>query len=162
MSKKMTQERLEEIAAAIASAEAAAGRTLTAEDVVAVASNPDSPLHEFFDWNDGSAAHKYRIEQARHLIYKIKVEITCVGSMVPVSVPMYVRDPDVKQGPGMVAIEAVLDDAARTRAILDRELCRLESFLCRVRDIAVAVGAEGRFTEVVSRWAAPMAAAATA
>ena len=41
---------------------------LTAEDVLADARNDNSPLHSFFEWSDGDAAHQYRLHQARGLI----------------------------------------------------------------------------------------------
>lgn len=41
---------------------------LTPEDVVTDAANPNSPLHSFFEWDDGDAAHQYRLQQARGLI----------------------------------------------------------------------------------------------
>lgn len=41
---------------------------LTPPDVVADARNPNSPLHSFFEWDDGEAAEQYRLSQARGLI----------------------------------------------------------------------------------------------
>lgn len=41
---------------------------LTPKDVVEDARNPNSPLHSFFEWNDGEAADQYRLQQARGLI----------------------------------------------------------------------------------------------
>lgn len=44
------------------------GGILRPEDVVSEARNNQSPLHDYFDWNNTSAAHAYRLEQARRLI----------------------------------------------------------------------------------------------
>lgn len=44
-------------------------------DVVEEARNKKNPLHEVFDWDNTTAAEKYRIEQARHLIQHIYVEV---------------------------------------------------------------------------------------
>ena len=41
------------------------GGRVTPEEVIDAARRTDSPLHDYFDWDDTSAAHKYRIEQAR-------------------------------------------------------------------------------------------------
>ncbi|MFD1945078.1 hypothetical protein [Paradevosia shaoguanensis] len=41
---------------------------ITPEDVLSDAKNPNSPLHSFFEWKDGDAAHQYRLAQARGLI----------------------------------------------------------------------------------------------
>jgi hypothetical protein len=41
---------------------------LRASDVVMEASAPSSPLHRCFEWEDGMAAHHWRLQQARQLI----------------------------------------------------------------------------------------------
>ena len=41
---------------------------LKAEDVVEAATDPDSPLHDQFTWDDTKAAKEYRLWQARELI----------------------------------------------------------------------------------------------
>ena len=46
---------------------------LTADTVVAEAADPASPLHRKFNWDDVSAAHQYRLEQARKLIASVKI-----------------------------------------------------------------------------------------
>jgi hypothetical protein len=41
-------------------------------DVVEAARDEDSPLHKYFEWNNGAAAHAYRLVQARNLIRKVQ------------------------------------------------------------------------------------------
>lgn len=41
---------------------------LTPEDVLADAKHDNSPLHSYFEWDDGAAAEQYRLQQARGLI----------------------------------------------------------------------------------------------
>lgn len=41
---------------------------LTPQDVLADAKNHNSPLHSFFEWDEGIAAEQYRLQQARGLI----------------------------------------------------------------------------------------------
>ncbi|MEC7161962.1 MAG: hypothetical protein VXW57_09165, partial [Pseudomonadota bacterium] len=41
---------------------------ITPADVLADAKNPNSPLHPFFEWDEGAAAEQYRLQQARGLI----------------------------------------------------------------------------------------------
>ena len=48
---------------------------LRPEYVVEDAKDENSVLHDYFDWDDTSAAAKYRAQQARILINSIKVEI---------------------------------------------------------------------------------------
>jgi hypothetical protein len=44
------------------------GGVLLPEQVVAAAKRESSPLHSQFEWDDGEAAHQFRISQARALI----------------------------------------------------------------------------------------------
>lgn len=44
---------------------------LTPKDVVDDARNHNSPLHSFFEWNDGDAAEQWRLQQARGLIRSV-------------------------------------------------------------------------------------------
>lgn len=49
---------------------------LNAEEVVNYAKdNVSSTLNQLFEWDDTIAGHKYRLEQARHIISNIRVEI---------------------------------------------------------------------------------------
>jgi hypothetical protein len=50
------------------------GGELTPKAVVESAREEDSPLHGHFDWDDATAAEKWRIEQARDIIRCIRVE----------------------------------------------------------------------------------------
>ncbi len=52
---------------------------LQARDVVADAKLDASPLHDYFDWNDSSAAESWREEQARYLLRNIQIEVETVS-----------------------------------------------------------------------------------
>lgn len=43
------------------------------EAVVEVASDPQSPLHPHFVWDDSEAAHQFRLVQARSLVRRISI-----------------------------------------------------------------------------------------
>lgn len=49
---------------------------LTPEAVVQAASAEDHPLHDRFEWDDTTAAHKYRLNQARQLIRVVRETYT--------------------------------------------------------------------------------------
>ena len=53
---------------------------LNPKDVVREASNPKSPLHNWFDWDDNEASEKWRLHQARMLITTIKVNVVFNGN----------------------------------------------------------------------------------
>ncbi len=44
------------------------GGTLSGGQLLAAATDPQSPLHEQFKWDDAVAAHRYRLIQARQII----------------------------------------------------------------------------------------------
>lgn len=48
---------------------------ITPISVVDTARDVNNPLHKTFDWNDDTAAEKYRLHQARVLINTVRVEI---------------------------------------------------------------------------------------
>lgn len=47
---------------------------LRGDDIVAFAANKKTVLHGWFEWNDGAAAHQFRLEQARALV-RVSVEM---------------------------------------------------------------------------------------
>lgn len=63
---------------------------LDAENVVLAAKDPESPLHDYFEWDDSKAAHTYRLVQARRIIRTVQFEVT--HSHVTIRAPIYVRD----------------------------------------------------------------------
>ena len=70
-------------------------KALTPRAVVADAAHPSSPLHKYFDWDDTSAAQKYRLEQASSLIGACRVLVTLKSGdekMVPKFVNVVVKD----------------------------------------------------------------------
>lgn len=71
---------------------------LVPEEVVREAEKPSSPLHPWFDWDDGEAAKKWRLEQARCLIRD--VEVTFTDDPAEKSVPKYVSLMSDRQRPG--------------------------------------------------------------
>lgn len=52
---------------------------INAKNIVACAKNKNSVLHGYFEWNDGVAAEKYRIAQARNLLNNIQVVVLSDG-----------------------------------------------------------------------------------
>jgi len=68
---------------------------LTAEQVVEAAEDESSALHACFEWDDVKAGAAYRIEQARELIRRVKIEVTIEERTF--KTVAYVRDPE-KEG----------------------------------------------------------------
>lgn len=51
------------------------GKKYTTEQVLELARNPETELHKCFDWDDSSAAEKWRIQQARNVCWSFVVRI---------------------------------------------------------------------------------------
>lgn len=63
----------EDAAARLDAIRAKGGGMLTPADVVRDARAKRSPLHPLFEWDDGAAAHEYRLAQARGVIRAVVV-----------------------------------------------------------------------------------------
>lgn len=102
---------------------------LEPSDVVIESIPEDAPLHCVFNWDDTSAAFKWRQEQAKSLIRHIKVVI--VNNKVEVAVRAYVNvKPDINKDkrvymPTMDAIHS--DDAYRD--LLEQSKDDMNSFI---------------------------------
>lgn len=80
---------------------------LTVAAIVEAAKDEDSPLHRHFDWNDGSAAEKYREWQARTLIQKCKITIEHRPDTI---VRAYVSVPSDRKEGGYRTVQDVIDN----------------------------------------------------
>src|SRR4029434_7353041 len=84
--------------------------------VVDDARDPTSPLHDFFEWDDSTAAQQYRLGQARQLIRRVKIQVTVHD--IPMDVMRYVRDPD-DQGNYSNIIRVRSDEDRSRRTVID-------------------------------------------
>lgn len=119
--------------------------------VVEDARDPDSPLHDQFDWSDTAAACKWRLHQARCLIRTVHYTTSVEG--VEICVPEWIRNPDAKsevQGyvrtETIASVESETDVARRAFAIeVDRVLANLN----RARRLAVVLGFEKHLDRII-------------
>jgi hypothetical protein len=96
---------------------------VTAEAVVDLAQKKNSPLHRYFDWNDQSAAHKYRLSQAAKIIKAIVVEIE--GQEVPAYHHVFIQEMDESQ---WVTIEKARDTENLWKQVVAQALKEAESW----------------------------------
>jgi hypothetical protein len=102
----------------LALAERRAG-VLEARDVVDAARPEDSPIHSHFTWDDGAAAERYRIWEARQLIRVSVQMLPTEGNDVETRVFVSLTS-DRAQGGGYRVVATVLnDDEQRRRLIAD-------------------------------------------
>lgn len=114
---------------------------LTPELVVAEAADPNSPLHDRFEWDDAKAAAAHRIEQARALIRSVRVTYapSPEGEERTVRAFVSVRSPENGKPRAYLPTETALaDDAVRKLLLseLKRELKALERKYGHLEDYA--------------------------
>lgn len=128
------------------------GGRLTPALVVEAATNPASPLHSEFTWDNSVAAQKYREVQARRLIRSVEVRVTHEDHTI--AAPVFVRDSRVPAGQqGYARLARVASDPAQARELLKYETSRAKAILTRAENIATVLGLSSEFTELMRAFA---------
>ncbi len=122
---------------------------LTPKKVLEAAADPDHVLHGEFDWDDTTAARKWRLEQARKLIRSVEINITV--DLTTVTAIGYVRDPASGDEQGYVSTEQLQREPENARLMLIQEFSRAESLVRRAELLAKAVGMEKEVASVVRK-----------
>lgn len=104
------------------------------EDLLEEARSAKSPLHKFFEWDNDVAAEKYRIEQARKLIYTVTIRIIEDGHE-PMRTNYAVRVVDIARGSVYRPIQDVMDNPAQRAQIVQRALLELQMWESRYESI---------------------------
>ncbi len=91
---------------------------LTPAVLVAVASDPDHPLHSRFTWDDIEAAEKWRLSQARELIRRCRVVYRPgTDAQPPERIRAYHSLPD-ELGRAYMPVQEVAEDPLTRRILL--------------------------------------------
>lgn len=115
------------------------GGRITADEVVAAARHPESPLHDLFEWDAGKAAMEHWRERARQIIRSVKVIVRT--DVTTVRTVGYLRDPERESDEqGYRSIAAIRTDADLAREVCVAEFSRAAAALRRAKDIAAALG----------------------
>jgi len=113
------------------------GGILQPEIVVQRARSRTSPLHSRFTWDDGKAAHEFRLWQARQLI-SVSVEMI-EGISGPVDVFVSLSGDRKRDGGGYRVLTTVLTDSQlRQQMLIDamNELSVFREKYSRLRELA--------------------------
>lgn len=138
------------IAARLAKIAEECGGNLTPDAVLEDARSKKSPLHDQFEWNDGEAAHKYRLDQARTLIRSVRVEVTTESRTV--SVVRYLRNPEVPhKEQGYADVAAIKGETDLARDALRTELARARALFDRAESLAIAFDMDSEIRELRER-----------
>lgn len=109
------------------------GGMVRAVDVVEAARDKDSPLHDWFTWDDSAAAHQYRLEEARRLLRVFVVtesqDVGEVRAFVSLS-----QDRRIEGGGYRVVLDVMANEGLR-RQMLDDALCDLRRVRQKYRSL---------------------------
>lgn len=119
---------------------------LRLEKVVEAAADEASPLHDQFEWNDGEAAHRYRLNQARTLIRAQKIVVR-VGPVIVKSVA-YV--PATNTPGAYQRLSEIEPSSDMARSVMLSELSRVGGALGRARNIAAILHLESEIDDLLS------------
>lgn len=110
---------------------------LTPDEVVREAEDPDSPLHEYFTWEDSVAGAKWRRHQARLLIGGTTFKVEYMDRVI--CAPHFVRDPAAAKLQGYVSQQQLRKEPANAREVMIYELGRAEALMARTIDLAATL-----------------------
>src|SRR5207244_3697017 len=122
----------QKIGEALAAISDKAGGHLTPDAVVAAARERRSPLHRHFEWDDATAAEKYRVDQARSLIRSVHLSHEDSEDGMARAF-LSVRE---KGGTSYRALADVLNSADLQRRVLDAAERDLLSFETRYKSLS--------------------------
>lgn len=96
---------------------------LTPQTVVEAARDPRSSLHSQFEWDDGVAGEAYRLQQARALIKRVRVDVVRADQTV-IHAPVFVRAPSGAEGYALTQAVAVSTPDRRQVVLMALAQCR--------------------------------------
>lgn len=120
---------------------------LTPASVVRDARNIRSVLHQYFEWDDTAAAHKFRVDQASRLIRSVQVVYVDSGPTPIRCVSAFTRDPQMHPVRAFVSITrpdgsrkyestaVAMNEPALRRQVLERAHAELAAFAKKYRDL---------------------------
>jgi hypothetical protein len=98
-------------------------KTLQPRELVADAKDPESPLHEYFEWDDKEAAIRFRDTQAQYLLRAIDFVIDH-GKPTERRMPL-TRNIVIEQERGYQTIGTILREPDLHRQIIDQAMGKL-------------------------------------
>lgn len=108
------------------------GENLKPRAVVESAKDPDSPLHDAFEWDDTKAAQEWRVTQARRLLRSIHVVVE--RGEEDRSVRAFFRVEDPSGDTGYVSLAAVLKCQDYRDQIIEQALKEIQGWQRRYAD----------------------------
>jgi hypothetical protein len=122
---------------------------LTPKDVLDDARNNNSPLHSFFEWDEGAAAEQYRLQQARGLIRSV-VAIYTHTDQPATRVRAYVHVPEAG-APHYRDTKGAMSQAKTRDLVLQRAWRELSAWRARYRDLKQLADLFGAIDETAKK-----------
>ena len=127
------------------------GGVLRPFDVVQDARQPDSPLHELFEWDVEEAAQEHWMHTARRIIASVKVNITT--ETIVLKAPAYVRDPRLHgREQGYLETIKIRTEHEIAKEVLAGEVQNVISALRRARNVAAALDMESEIDRLMEEF----------
>lgn len=126
------------------------GGVITPQHIVTAARPKSSPLHGSFTWDDGDAAHQWRLEQARHLL---RIYVTTIGDgRKEKETRMYVSlGVDRANAGGYRSIVDVLSDARMRTQLLEDAKMDMMRFQAKYAGLVELAGVFKSMTSAAKR-----------
>lgn len=112
---------------------------LTPDLVVNAAADDESPLHEYFEWDDSLAGIRYRKIQARMLISAVKIEIMGQRTNAYTSVVASLED-DNQRNRRYISTEVALSDEEMTAQMIAGALKELTYWQMKYKSLTQLKG----------------------
>lgn len=108
------------------------GDDVTPENVVLLAQNETSEMHDYFEWDDTKAGHLYRKSQATNLLNRLQVEYITEQSAEPIVVKAYVS---LRKNTEYQKIETVIADVDKYQILREKAYTELRSVRDRYSEV---------------------------
>lgn len=122
-----------------------AGGMLKAEDVLDFARSSNTALHKYFEWDDGEAAYKYRLAQAKEIISVAVIMIPGTDKKVRAYVNL---SEDRKERLGYRSIVDVYSDEQLLEMLLQDALEELQAFKAKYEKLKSLAKMADLFQEI--------------
>lgn len=126
---------------------------LEPKHVVEAAASTTSPLHRFFEWDNGAAANQYRLAQARRLIGAIEVVVIVNRKEIPVrefhNVVITNKEENSKPVRAYVPLNRIEEDKVLRDQVTADVIHDAEYFLRKYRGILESCGVATDFERVI-------------
>ena len=123
--------------------------SITPDLVIKAASDPNNVLHHLFEWDDTKASNSYRVDQARHIITSVRINI--VTESRTISAVSYVRDPRLPNDQqGYISVAKLKTDKDLAKDSIRYEFQRAYAHLHRAKTHAEILGMEDQVSALLN------------